>query len=205
MISNITPSGNNIKGILKNFKECEEYYILSENNVYKFIIGKLDNNLIIKYKIYEITFNNKDLEILTKTLLNTIDDAYQFIINLFEYNKVIIKNIKINKSIIILLKINIYNIEKDVEITLNYNKENNYLNSNILNDEYNKLNKEINNIKDEIKKLMKNIEQIKNNNDKIENNNLLKKNNNEDNSNPKDIIFLNNIVNDSYSDLWLND
>ena len=50
MISNITPLGNKIKGILKNIKECEEYYLLSEHNVYKFIIGKLDNNLIIKCK-----------------------------------------------------------------------------------------------------------------------------------------------------------
>ena len=208
MTSNITPSGNYIKEniLMDNIKEYEEYYLIKENNAYRIFIGKLDNNLIIKCKNYEIIFNNNDLSILTKTLLNTIDDAFEFIINIFEYNKVIIKDIKVNKSIILLLKVYINNIEKEVEISLNYNKDKKKLNNKALNDEYITLNENLNNLKNEIKLLKKEIENLKNNN---KNNNLLKENNNllkesnEYNSNPKDIIFLNDIVNDSYSCCWL--
>ncbi len=80
-------------------------------------------------------------------LINIIDEAYQFIVNIFEYNKIIIKEIKINKSIKLLLKIYIYNIEKDIEILLTYNNN------------YNGENNEIKILRDEIKILK---EEIKN-------------------------------------------
>ena len=104
--------------------EHEEYYLMKENNIYKFIIGKEENELIIKCKNYEIKLNNNDLSILSKSILNSVDDSYEFIINIFEENKVKIKNITINKTIQLLLKIYIYNKEKDIEMILVYNKEN---------------------------------------------------------------------------------
>ena len=97
-----TPKGNNLN---EDILKYDEFYLIKENNAYKIIIEKLKNEILIKCKNYEIKLNNNDLSILSKSIINTIDEAYQFIINIFEYNKVIIKEIIINKSIKLLLKI----------------------------------------------------------------------------------------------------
>ena len=107
----IIPNKSNLNeyNIFENLFDYEEYYLIKEKIGYKFIIGKRANNIIIKCKNYELTLNNNDLSLLTKSILNTIDDAFLFIINIFEENKVIIKDIVFNKSIILLLNIYIYN------------------------------------------------------------------------------------------------
>ena len=139
-----------------NIDEYEEYYLIKQNNVYKFIIETNQDELIIKHKYYYISMNYNDLSFLTKCMFNTIKDAYEYIINIFEKNKVEIKEIKFRKTFTLLLKAYIYNIEKDIEIVLLYNKEN------ILN-RYNIIN-EIKNLKNEINIVRKEINGIKNNN-----------------------------------------
>ena len=121
-----TPKGTYVNENIafENLIEYEEYYLIKENNAYKFIIGKEKNEIIIKCKNYEIKLNNNHLSILSKSILNSVDDSYEFIINIFEENKAKIKNITINKTIQLLLKIYIYNKEKDIEMILVYNKEN---------------------------------------------------------------------------------
>ena len=104
-----TLKGNNLN---EDILKYDEFYLIKENNAYKIIIEELNNEILIKYKNYEIKLNNNDLSILSKSIINTIDEAYQYTINLFEYNKVIIKEIIINKSIKLYLKIYINNIEK---------------------------------------------------------------------------------------------
>ena len=191
-----TPKGNNLN---EDILKYDEFYLIKENNAYKIIIEKLKNEILIKYKNYEIKLNNNDLSILSKSIINTIDEAYQFIINIFEYNKVIIKEIIINKSIKLLLKIYINNIEKDIEILLAYNKNNNYMNEN----------NEIKILRDEINLLKEEIKMLKNNNlkenkiNKIDD--CIKRIDNKDNNiiNPKNIEYLYDIVNDSYSDFYL--
>ncbi len=112
---------NNVK---KSLDEYEDYYLIKGNNAYKIIIKKLENEIQIKCKDYEIHLNNNDLSILTNSILNTIDETYEFIINIFERNKVTIKNIIFKKMITLSLKININNLEKDIEIILDYQKKN---------------------------------------------------------------------------------
>ena len=79
----------------------------------------------------------------------------------FEENKVIIKNIIINQSINLLLKIYIYNKESDVEMSLEFNKDNKDIIIHELNQNYNELKKDINNLKDEIKTLTEEISKLK--------------------------------------------
>ena len=189
---NNTPKGNNLNQYILKY---DEFYLIKENNAYKIKIGELKNQILIKCKNYEIKLNNNDLSILSKSIINTIDDAYQFMINIFEYNKVIIKEIKINESIKLLLKIYIYNIEKDIELLLTYKNNiiNNYLKEN---NEINKLKEEIKLLKEDIKILKDNLKENKIN----KNDNTLKKidiNNNI--RNPKNIEYLYDIINDSYS------
>ena len=123
---------NNIKenNIIENTSEYEEYYLLKKNSVYKIIVERLKNEFIIKYKNYEIKLNNNNLSKITNGIFNNIDEAYELIINAFEKNKIMIKDMVINKSVKLFFKIYIYNKEKDIELILLYNKEKKFINNN---------------------------------------------------------------------------
>ena len=99
---------------------------------------------------------------LTKSILKNIDQTYELIINAFERNKIIIKDIIINKTIILFFKIYLFNQERDIELILLYNNENKaIMNNKSNNSNYIKLKDKINNLKEEIKNLKKEIEIIK--------------------------------------------
>ena len=159
----ITPNKNNLneENIFENLFDYKEYYLIKEKAGYKFIIIKRSNNIIIKCKNYELILDNNNLSALTKSIFNTIDDAFLFIINIFEENKVIIKEIVINKTITLLLNIYVYNKQKDIELILLYNKSNKDLIINELNNNYNNLKKDINYLNNEINILKKEINQLK--------------------------------------------
>jgi uncharacterized protein YdcH (DUF465 family) len=120
---------------------------------------------------------------------------------LFENNQVIIKEINKNKYLKLLLKTFINSKEKDFEILLVYNKGNKNIFFNKLNNEYNKLNSEIKRLKEEIEILKKDIEILKS--IKLKINDSQEKNDKVNQFNCKNIKYLANIVEDSYSDLWL--
>ena len=160
MNNNLIKQGNNNINEDKSNEyliDYKEYYLIKENTVYKFIIEKRKSEIVIKSKNYQKKLDLKELSIITKSILNIIDDGYQFIINTFEENKVVIKNIIVNQSINLLLKIYIYNKESDVEMSLEFNKENKDIIIHELNQNYNELKKDINNLKDEIKTLTEEI------------------------------------------------
>lgn len=164
MNNNLIKQGNNNINEDKSNEyliDYKEYYLIKENTVYKFIIEKRKSEIVIKSKNYQKKLDLKELSIITKSILNIIDDGYQFIINTFEENKVVIKNIIVNQSINLLLKIYIYNKESDVEMSLEFNKENKDIIIHELNQNYNELKKDINNLKDEIKTLTEEISKLK--------------------------------------------
>ena len=94
-INGITKENN----LIDNLPEYEEYYLLKKNNIYKITIEKLKNEITIKYKNYGIKLNNNNICKITNSILNNIYEAYELIINAFEKNKIIIKDIAINKSV----------------------------------------------------------------------------------------------------------
>ena len=152
---------NSIKFNQNNYQEVlgsvcfQDYYLIKDNIVYKIIIEKNSENIIIKCKNYLISFNEYKLSSLTKIKFHSIDNAYEFIYNIFEENKVIIENIVLNKEIKLLIK----NNERDIELILKYNKNKN--NNNIGINNIKQIMKEINNLKEENKKLKKEIEKLK--------------------------------------------
>ena len=162
-----------------NLQTFEEFFLIKDNNAYRIIIGILNEEVIIKCRYYEMKINKNNLSILKKSTLKTINDAYQYIITIFENNSANIKDIINNKSI----KLVINNTEKDIELTLVYKNNRDDLNNN-----YNNINDEINSLKEEIKLLKKEI-------------NKLKKSNNtkEIDKDLNNINFLRDIVTDSYS------
>ena len=189
------------KKLNENLSEFEEYYLLKKNNIYKITIEKIKNEIIIRYKNYEIKLNNNNLLQLTKSLLNKIDEAYELIINAFEKNKIILKDIVINKYIKLFFKIYIYNQENDIEFLLLFNKENKNWISNKTNDNYNQLKEDIINLKEEIKIIKKEIEIIKKNNLKNKEINELSNNNFSQSFSPKDLQYKKDLTKDSYSEL----
>ena len=107
MGSQITSNKSNLNedNKFENILDYEEYYSIKEKTEYKFIIDKCSNDIMIKCKKYELILNNNNLSKLTNSIFNTIDDTFLFIINIFKENKVIIKDIIINKTITLLLNI----------------------------------------------------------------------------------------------------
>ena len=184
------------------YDNYEEYYLLKENNAYKLIIEINENELIIRHKKYTISMNHDDLSLLTKIMFNTIYDAYEYIINLFEKNKVAIKEIKRKNNIILLLNIYINNIEEEIEISLSYKSQCNIPkkgDENLI---------EITNLKKEIDLLKNEINEIKNNNNNKKQkskvlNNISNNNKLINYSNPEKISFTNTLIKDSHSGIIL--
>ena len=162
---------------MNDFIEYQEFYIIKENVEYKFLIIKYRNELIIKRKNYKFIFNQGNLSLMNKSFYS-INDAYKFIINRFEENKVIIKSIIINKEIKLIIK---YDIEKEIELTLlksNSNSNNIFIN-------------EIKELKNEVIKLKEENKALKNE--------IIKLKKYFVNQNPKDITISSDIINESYA------
>ena len=108
------------KEILYKGEDDEEQLKIIEEETEQ--INKNKTEIIIKILNYKICLNIKNLSQLKKIVVNSIDEAYFFIINEFKENKVIIKEIIINNKIIKLLFNPNNNIEKGFEIELLYIK-----------------------------------------------------------------------------------
>jgi len=104
----------------ENLSIYKYYYLTKENIEYKFVIEKGKTAILIKYQKYKIVLNNNDLSKITKLIINTLDETYNFIVCLFENHKVEIEDINLNENIKLLLKIG---EGRFVEIILVYNKD----------------------------------------------------------------------------------
>ena len=175
----------NKKLLSGNLIDFEEYYLINSNVIFKIIVGKKDEGIIIKSKNYVITFNKNDFSSLMNNDIYTLDEIYNYIKNTFINNKVIIKNIIFNKIMILTMKTNINKIEENIEFILEYNPNNKDFNYIELNNNYNKAINKIENLENEINKLKNELESLK----------LYYKN-----KNPIDIQALPELTKESYSD-----
>ena len=75
----------------------EEYYLIKENYAYQIIIEKSKNHITIKNKNYVNIFNFIKIDICFGNMFNTLDEYYDYLINLFDENKVSIKCINNHK------------------------------------------------------------------------------------------------------------
>ena len=141
--------------------DYEEFYLMYTNLIFKLIIGKKEEGIIIKTKNYIISFNRNDLSSLIWYNFKTIDEMYRFIINLFSKNKVFINSIENNKNLKLSIKMNIMKTEENVEFILKYDKNNKDFDYIELNKNYNKLINEIDELKKEINKLKNEIDSLK--------------------------------------------
>ena len=144
--------------------DYEEYFYMKENIIYKIVILKNNSEITFECKSYKISYNLKDLSILFKREFDTIDNAYEFIINIFEENNFSVNNIVKNKNLDLHMKIGNNII---IKIVLIYNKQNkNFILNEIneLKNEINALKKEADFLRKENKKLDGEIKKLKPNN-----------------------------------------
>ena len=144
--------------------DYKEYVLTKDKVKYTIKIGKTKSKIIIDCIHYEYKSNLEELIQISKlfNICKTIEEVYEFIINLFNKKKVSIKEIIPNKSLKLFFIIynNIKSSEEKVEIILFYNKYNKHI---IINEIYNKYNimlKEFNEVKEENKKIKDQIKQI---------------------------------------------
>ena len=224
MINYQTTVGLNEKNngeIHGKYIEYEEYYILKDNKAYKIIIGKINNEIIIKYKKYEMKIDNIRISLFRESGVNSIDEGYEYLINIFEQNNVVIKNIVINKTFKLILKMTIDYIEEEKEVILLYSKDNSNSIKSKLNFKTNNNENEIVDLKDEIEFLRTDLINLKDEvnllRNEFNNLNVINNPNNTDylfsqisnksmprispkkNLSPKNMKFLKDLTSDSYS------
>ena len=102
---------------LENLLDYQEYFIRDFDH---FLVGKTQTLILIKTKGYEVELNLEKLTKIFNILFKSIDEAYIFIINLFEENK-ISANTVVNQFI---LKIKLDN-KNEREIILNKSSKEN--------------------------------------------------------------------------------
>lgn len=199
--------------------ESKEYTLTNDNKIYKISINKTDKVVLIKSLNYESRLTIDDLTKMTKICLDNLDEAYKFIIDVFDNNKAIIKEIELFKVFKIQIIIFGFNgKEKYIDIKLLYNKKNKdiiinelSLKCNSLEEEVTSLktqisdmNKEMSILKSEIDTLKSEIKEIKNKgNEKVNNSNEKMENLGINKLVPKNINFLCDLAKNSFSDWGL--
>ena len=133
----------------------KNYELMKDNKSYKIEICETSDKIIIKHINYKVKLNYDEISKITKILFNSIDEAYKYIDNIFNKNKVIIKDVLVNDKIKLIFYIydNINDNEKEIEIDLVNDRQNkDYIIIDLIN-KYNKLENEVNFLKNEIKSI----------------------------------------------------
>ena len=161
-----------------------EFYTCKDNNIFKFIVEKNNKYISISSGNYNKIFNLEEISTLIKINFFSLDNAYNYCLDLFEDNKVNInckikyKEIKINISL---------KNDKNIEISLQYVDK---YQSSLVNEHIKQLKNEIKNLKNKNDKLEKEINTIKQN--------ILNKNNA-----PRNIKLLHTVEEKAYADYGL--
>ena len=78
--------------------DYHEYFIMKDNIIYKIFVGKDKENITIQVRNYMIMFNYYS-KYLPKFKFERLDDAYEYIVGIFDENKAKIDTIIQNKYI----------------------------------------------------------------------------------------------------------
>ena len=78
----------------------KEFKVIFYSEIYTIIIEKTNTNIILRSTYYELKLNPENLSLLTNTIFNSIDGAFEFMMNIFNNNQYFIKGIFSNKIFI---------------------------------------------------------------------------------------------------------
>ena len=131
--------------------EYQEFFLTNNNSIIKIIICKTNQEIIIKSNNYEVKLNQHNIENLMQTKFENIEKVYNFFLNLFQLNSIMIKEIIINKSMTLTFIQN----GKIKEIILLYNSDSKNITHYELNSEFKNLFNDIAQIKNEVHEMSK--------------------------------------------------
>ena len=186
-----TPTPTN-KDSFTNIINYQDFYLIKDNIVYKILLGKTKLEILIKWQNYISHMGEQDISTLICKKINSIDEAYEFMLNSFIENRISVKKIKFNEEIILSLM----NKNKEINIVLTYGFYKN--NDNFLFSEIKQLKNERKELKNEIGMLKEEINELKNKKTQIQSEIEITHKNLE-NKVPKNIILVRDITEDSYS------
>ena len=131
--------------------EYQEFFLMNNNSINKIIICQTNQEIIIKSNNYEVKLNQHNIENLMQTKFESIEKIYNFFLNLFQLNSIMIKEIIINKSMTLTFIQN----GKIKEIILLYNSDSKNITHYELNSEFKNLFNDIAQIKNEVHEMSK--------------------------------------------------
>ena len=114
-------------------KEKEEFQLIKNSIKYTFLIIKFEAKIILKNKNYFVKLDKNDTYKLFGIQIDSIENIYKYIINAFNEDKIIIKDIILNKEIILSLK---NSKEKEIKLINDYNPNNLILFSKLTKDSF---------------------------------------------------------------------
>ena len=183
----ITPRDNRVNPSisLKNIIKYDEFYLQKEDTIYKIIIGKFEQNILLKCKKYELLLNHNDFFQLAHIKLDSLEDFCKLLIDSFDQNKIKIEDIG-SESMKLKIKIKNNNNIIEKELTLSHKPDYKDLFINEINNNYYYFEEKLKNCRNEIIQLKNEIDTIK-------------RNKNNHSSNPKNIQFLYDFPQNSFS------
>ena len=169
-----------LKDEYQQIYKIDEFYLIQDGTIYKILLEKLENALKIVYKKYSKVISLNEISTLVRQRFNSINEYYEYISKLFDERKIRIKSINTNRSFTLSFNLNNINIE-EIDFILEY--KNNECNSFLeeINSKYNYLLETMKHSLAILKKFGKEQKNIQNN------------------ENPKDIKFANDIAIDSFA------
>ena len=133
----------------QNMFENHEYFIFHNNSVIKFSVCKVNQEIIIKSDYYEVRLDLPNSINLLETQFDTIENVYYYILNLFQMNSIMIKEILIYKSI----TLSFIQTGKMRELFLYYNGQSKSITHYELNAEFGNLMNDIAQIKKDVQEI----------------------------------------------------
>lgn len=133
----------------QNMFENHEYFIFHNNSVIKFSVCRVNQEIIIKSDYYEVRLDLQNAINLLETQFDTIENVYYFILNLFQMNSIMIKEILIYKSI----TLSFIQTGKMRELILYYNGQSKSITHYELNAEFGNLMNDIAQIKKDVQEI----------------------------------------------------
>ena len=129
--------------------ENHEYFIFQNNSVIKFSVCKVNQEIIIKSDYYEVRLDLPNAINLLETQFDTIENVYYYILNLFQMNSIMIKEILVYKSI----TLSFIQTGKMRELILYYNGQSKSITHYELNAEFGNLMNDIAQIKKDVQEI----------------------------------------------------
>ena len=133
----------------QNMFENHEYFIFHNNSVIKFSVCKVNQEIIIKSDYYEVRLDLPNSINLLETQFDTIENVYYYILNLFQMNSIMIKEILVYKSI----TLSFIQTGKMRELILYYNGQSKSITHYELNAEFGNLMNDIAQIKKDVQEI----------------------------------------------------